>query len=88
MEKQSITAAVESSQKSQDSSKSQDSDLRSLFKAFDKDNSGYIDKPELKSTMEELGVSMTDSDIVAMLKEAGVTHSRIYYEGNVMGSLD
>lgn len=64
-----------------DSESQKAEDIRSMFAAFDKDNSGYIDGSELKATMKQLGMELTDKDVKHMLKEAGVNHGRIYYEG-------
>ena len=49
---------------------------------FDKNRDGYIDENELRETMQELGVTLSASDISAMMKRAGCKISgRIYYEG-------
>jgi len=62
--------------------RSQDAEMRALFAAFDKDGSGYIDKPELKVTMKEVGLDLNDKDIETMMKVAGVAiKDRIFYEG-------
>ena len=48
------------------------------------DNSGYIDADELKRTMADVGMPVSDKDVICMLKEAGVQiHGRIYFEGNL-----
>jgi len=58
------------------------SDFRSLFAAFDKDNSGYIDAEELRQTMSAVGIQLSDHDVSMMMKVAGVpARGRIYYEG-------
>jgi len=45
--------------------------LREMFKAFDKDRNGYIDKKELRSTMNnDLGISLTEQETEDMIKEA------------------
>ncbi len=56
-------------------------DLRTMFSTFDKDNNGFIDDSELKNTMGELGMKLSDADIKAMMTEADIKHGRIYYEG-------
>jgi len=63
-------------------------DLRSLFMAFDKDQSGYIDADELRQTMSAVGLQLTDSDVAVMMKAAGVPSraGRIYYEGKYIYS--
>lgn len=56
--------------------------IRSLFAAFDKDNSGYIDAEELRTTMKAVGMELTDADVEEMMKAAGVGKGdRIFYEG-------
>ena len=53
-----------------------------VLQAFDKDGSGYIDKQELGSTMESLGIHMTKMDVEAMLASVHIRKDgRIYYEG-------
>jgi len=57
-------------------------DFRSLFMAFDKDNSGYIDADELRQTMSAVGLQLSDQDVTMMMNAAGVpAGGRIYYEG-------
>jgi len=51
-----------------------------MFATFDKDKNGYIDATELKHTMKELGLPLSEADVNHMLQEAG-GHGRIYYEG-------
>ncbi|CAH1775337.1 unnamed protein product [Owenia fusiformis] len=59
----------------------EDAEMRQAFKVFDRDNNGYIDCDELKSTMDDLGVKLSNKDVDSMMKEAGVGKSkRIYYE--------
>ena len=49
---------------------------------FDKDNNGYIDPEELRSTMKELGMELDDVDLKAMMDAAGCKiPNRLYYEG-------
>ena len=53
-----------------------------VLQAFDKDGSGYIDKQELGSTIESLGIHMTKMDVEAMLASDHTRKDgRIYYEG-------
>ena len=56
-------------------------DLQFMFATFDKDKNGYIDAEELKHTMKELGLPLSEADVNHMLQEAG-GHGRIYYEGS------
>jgi len=61
---------------------SQDAEMRALFAAFDKDDNGYIDGQELKLTMREVGMDLTNHDVEMMMKAAGVAiKDRIFYEG-------
>ena len=53
-----------------------------IFQVFDKNRDGYIDEEELRLTMKDLGMSLADDDIEAMMKKAGCKiPGRIYYEG-------
>jgi len=62
--------------------RSQDAEMRALFAAFDKDDNGYIDGQELKLTMREVGMDLTNHDVEMMMKAAGVAiKDRIFYEG-------
>lgn len=62
--------------------RSQDAEMRALFAAFDKDDNGYIDGHELKLTMRDVGMDLTNHDIEMMMKAAGVAiKDRIFYEG-------
>lgn len=62
---------------------STDDEFRPLFAAFDKDNNGYIDEVELKTTMAAVGLELSDSDVEQMMKAAGVSRGeRIFYEGD------
>jgi len=64
--------------------RSQDAEMRALFAAFDKDDSGYIDGHELKLTMRDVGMDLTNRDVEMMMKAAGVAiKDRIFYEGTV-----
>jgi Ca2+-binding EF-hand superfamily protein len=59
-----------------------DDEFRPLFAAFDKDDNGYIDEVELKTTMAAVGMELSDKDVEMMMKAAGVSRGeRIYYEG-------
>lgn len=61
---------------------SKEVEIRALFTAFDKDNNGFIDKGELKATMQQVGMDLTDKDVETMMKVAGVAiQDRIFYEG-------
>ena len=60
----------------------EEADTRALFAALDKDRNGFIDKHELRATMFEVGLQLTDGDIDTMMKAAGVViKDRIFYEG-------
>ena len=60
-----------------------DEEFRPLFAAFDKDNNGYIDAIELRTTMAAVGLELSDTDVEVMMKAAGVSkHDRIYYKGS------
>jgi Ca2+-binding EF-hand superfamily protein len=49
---------------------------------FDKNRDGHVDENELKQTMKDLGMTLSGSDISAMMKKAGCKIAgRIYYEG-------
>ena len=58
-----------------------DTDMRTMFSALDIDGSGFIDMVELQQGMKDLGLKLDKKDIGSMMKEAGVNHGRIYYEG-------
>lgn len=56
-------------------------DLRAAFLVFDKDHNGYITKDELKSAMQIMGESLTDSDIDELLRMTDLDKDgRIDYE--------
>ncbi len=62
---------------------SQESEMQAMFSVFDKDNSGYVDAKELKTTMTELGMPLTDEEVKNMMGEIGVEEDgRIFYEGD------
>lgn len=62
--------------------RSEDAQWRALFAALDKDSNGYIDKKELRQTMSEVGLDLTEQDVDTMMKAAGVAiKDRIFYEG-------
>ncbi|KAJ3572725.1 hypothetical protein NP233_g2889 [Leucocoprinus birnbaumii] len=48
----------------------EESDLREAFKMFDKDGNGTINAEELKLTMRNIGVYLTDEELDLMMKEA------------------
>jgi len=50
----------------------EEADTRALFAALDKDSNGFIDKHELRSTMSEVGLQLSDDDVHTMMKAAGV----------------
>jgi len=47
----------------------QDDELREAFAVFDSDNSGAIDRKELKRLMKKLGQTLTEAEIDAMMDE-------------------
>ncbi|KAJ2251480.1 hypothetical protein GGI13_003819, partial [Coemansia sp. RSA 455] len=49
---------------------SEEGELWDAFKIFDKDNNGFINKSELHLAMANLGETMTDEEIDAMIREA------------------
>ena len=52
------------------------------FKVFDRDRNGFISAVELKETMRELGVHITDEDAACMIKEADLDgDGKINYQG-------
>ena len=60
----------------------EEADTRALFAALDKDCNGFIDKHELRATMSEVGLQLSDEDVDTMMKAAGVViKDRIFYEG-------
>ena len=73
---------MESRDRSSRRERCQDAEMRALFAAFDKDNSGYIDGHELKLTMRDVGMDLTNRDVEMMMRAAGVAiKDRIFYEG-------
>ena len=57
-------------------------ELRDVFKAFDKDNSGFISASELKEVSSKLGRNLTDEDVTEMMKETDLDEDgKISYEG-------
>ena len=48
----------------------QEAELQQAFRVFDIDGDGLIDADELKQTMANLGETLSDHDIHAMIKEA------------------
>lgn len=56
--------------------------LKEMFKKFDKDGNGTIDKEELKSTMRnELFIPVSEKDVVEMIKDSDLNgDGKINYE--------
>jgi len=48
----------------------EESDLREAFRVFDLDGNGTINAEELRSTMKNIGVYLTDEELDLMMKEA------------------
>ncbi|ESO01908.1 hypothetical protein HELRODRAFT_161106 [Helobdella robusta] len=60
---------------------SQEMDCRPLFTAMDRDCNGYIDRDELRATLWDVGIHVTDPDLDIMMKTVGVViKDRIFYE--------
>jgi len=47
-----------------------EAELRQAFRVFDIDGDGLIDAQELRQTMANLGESLSDHDVHAMIREA------------------
>ncbi|KAG8699007.1 translation elongation factor EF1B gamma [Ceratobasidium sp. 394] len=55
--------------------------IKEAFKAYDKDNNGYISTAEMRQALFDLGESLTDHKINEMVQEADVDgDDRINYE--------
>lgn len=66
---------------------SRDAEMRALFEALDRDKNGYVDKNELRETMKEVGLELSDADLDLMMK-AAVFKDRLFYEGTkILGYL-
>ena len=51
-------------------SKAEESVMRQAFRVFDIDGNGLIDEQELKMTMRNLGETLSDKDVKAMISTA------------------
>jgi len=51
---------------------SEEEEIRMIFKVFDRNKTGFIDVDELRSVMKDLGESISEDDLDAMMKEADV----------------
>lgn len=49
-----------------------DADLKQTFQIFDKDKDGYLNACDLRSTMKQLGLQLSENDIHAMMRSVGV----------------
>uniref|UniRef100_A0AC35TJ40 EF-hand domain-containing protein n=1 Tax=Rhabditophanes sp. KR3021 TaxID=114890 RepID=A0AC35TJ40_9BILA len=49
------------------------SELKSAFRMFDKDQKGYINFDDLKRVVAELGENLKDEELLDMIKEADIT---------------
>ena len=45
-------------------------ELKSAFKVFDRDNTGFITGPNLRVVMTNLGEKLTDEEVEEMIREA------------------
>ncbi|XP_060562951.1 calmodulin-like [Ruditapes philippinarum] len=55
--------------------------IRSAFRTFDKDGSGYLDSDKLRKAMKTLGDCLTDKEIDDMIKQVDTNDDgRIQYE--------
>jgi len=48
----------------------EENEMRQAFRVFDHDGNGLIDEKELKTTMKNLGETLTNDDVKAMIKAA------------------
>ena len=46
-----------------------DATMRAIFRKYDKDRSGYIDSDELNLVLKDLGLSLTDKQVMALYRE-------------------
>lgn len=53
--------------------KPENAEMRALFHAFDRDNSGYIDKTEIRETLTAVGMQVRDSSVILPVVEPWVT---------------
>jgi len=52
-------------------------DVEPAFRKFDKDNSGAIDKAELKQLMSDLGVQLTEDAVKVAMKDLDMNHDGV-----------
>ena len=61
-----------------------DAELRQAFRVFDIDGDGLIDADELRQTMANLGETLSDHDVHAMIREADRNgDGKVDFDGNV-----
>lgn len=65
-----FTLLMSARSKATDSMTDDESELRDAFRVFDKDGNGTINADELKLTMKNIGVHLTDEELDLMMKEA------------------
>ena len=55
--------------------------MQQLFHIFDRDGDGFINAVDIRDTMKELGVVLTNEDVAAMMSQAGVgPKGKLYYK--------
>jgi len=61
---------------------SSEDEMRAAFRVFDLDGDGLIDAEELRLTMSQLGETVTDADVDAMIRSVDRNNDgKVDYEG-------
>jgi len=61
---------------------SSEDEMRAAFRVFDLDGDGQIDAEELRLTMSQLGETVTDADVDAMIRSVDRNNDgKVDYEG-------